>query len=501
MSLPDRSRFVAPAFALLLVFSAFGGGLAVQPASATHDCSNVDSLVFFGSLTILNYDKCAQDHTAGSVEDVRDASTNQTKMDIYNAALSQNAQQRSATSVYDNYLNDTEATAWMAAEAAIARAYKNGSSKALAKSKAKKAIQDYYAVKQKNLVGTWNANVVAVHILAERAANESDIGGQYVDIEASGYSDSGTYLHDNPGNGTIQLVNSSSADIRYLNGYFSDASATYEYHGSQTIGIVRQPGSTSNGGQMNYPHTVWVDAPDADYSRIALMKPAEYRNRWNRIESQNSALQSEVDPFVNSTWDAYTAGTINATDVLSSVNQMERYGTDYQNGSTNLYNSVAALSALGLDTPELNGTGTMAVTYNTVDYHGLVMAREAPNGSWQANTTYNASNISGPVFLVTTDGKKIDLSGNFTIGTISSTDGSTVTEVTATKVVYKTANTSELLDKMQRIEELRKDMESKEQSAASDSSGSGTPIDPKYLLGAVVIVGLLAYGRGQQGGD
>ena len=71
--------------------------------------------------------------------------------------------------------------------------------------------------------------------------------------------------------------------------------------------------------------------------------------------------------------------------------------------------------------------------------------------------------------------------------------------MTATEVVYKTSNTSEQLEKMQRISELRKEVEAKQQSAGG--GGSGSPIDPKYLLGVLAIIGVLAYAQGQKRGD
>ncbi|SHH23888.1 hypothetical protein [Halobaculum gomorrense] len=485
MDRPNRSQIVAPLFALLLVFSALGGGVAVQPAAATHDCSNLDSLVFFASLTIANYDKCARDHQAGAVQEVRDATTNQTHSDIYNAGLAHVAQTEQQRAVFANYLNDTEAAAWMQAESAVASSYQNGSAKAVAKSNARTAIADYYAVKQVNLIDSWNATVVAFKTLRQRAVNESDLSpGQIFS-----YDSQRSYTFEGTGTASVTLTNGSTRTVKTLE--FSSTGP----NGFNKYPTIHVASSWSDSSRL---YRILLKAPNSNFEDESFIGQREdWRGTWIDIQNQNSGLQAEVDPFVNNTWTAFDSGQINATDVISGVNQMTNYGVEYSEDS-NLYNSVAALSNLGLDTPNLNGTGTMAVTYNSVERHGLVMAREAPNGSWSANTTYNASNISGPVFLVTTDGKKVELNGEFHVGAISSTDGSNVDNVTATKVVYKTSNTSELLEKMETIEELRKEMEAKEQAAADGSSGSGTNIDPKYLLGALAVIGLLAYGKGQQ---
>ena len=500
-----------------------GGGVVVQPAAATHNCSELESTAVFitgpvGDLLdrTVNNGECTTSHTEGDVQEVRGATTNQSKSDIYNAALSQKASSESYSVLYRNYLNDTESAAWMQAEIAIANAYKNGSSKAVAKSKARAAIADYYTTKQLNLIDNWEASATAFKALRERAENESNISKTYVslgyDASWGGYlinSVNTTYL--GPENVTVTTANGSNTTVEALRFKMRTGKSSEEnppgpvtFHPAddeQThyswIGSVDDMDGTHHTVDLTV-YGANVSAPNSNYEAATFMNFTEYRQQYKRTQTLNDALQSEVDPFVDSTWEAYQAGTINSSDVLSANTQMFAYGSDYTQDD-NLYNAVAALSAMGLATPDLNGTGTMAISYQGGVHHGLVMAREAPNGSWSANTTYNASQIDGPVFIVTTEGEKVDMTGEFSILDISSTDGSTVDSIQATKVVYKTSNTTELQNKIESIEELRKEMEAKEQAAAG--GGSGSPVDPKYLLGALAVVGLLAYGKGQQRGD
>ncbi|MXR41012.1 hypothetical protein GRX01_06610 [Halobaculum sp. WSA2] len=505
MNLPNRSQVLAPVFAFLLVFSAFAGGVGVQPAAATHDCDNLDSLVFFASLTIANYDKCAQNHNTGDIDELRELQAEQTEQDIYDAAVNQKAATESQRAVYENYLNDTQSAAWMQAEIAIAEAYENGSSKALARSKAKQAIADYYAVKQRNLIESYNVSATATHVMAHRADNESNVSESFVDMRGSGLGDNveitsgdyqDTYIKENSSTYTVELANGSSA-----------VSKTIEYRGAVSNGGSTDTGTASAyvsgvdsdiwGGHDNAQAYVRVNPPNDNFDEVRFMQPSNYWDLWTRIETQNSALQDEAGAYVNATWDDYEAGTINSSDVISGHTAMFRYSDQTMNGSGDLYSSVAALSTLGLDTPELNGTGTMELMYNGATYHGLPMARNAPNGSWEANTTYNTSDIDGPVFMVTTGGDRIELDGEFTIGSISDTDGKSIEVVETRKVVYKSANTSEYLAMQEEISELRSEVEAKQQ-AVGDGSSSGPDIDPMYLLGALAVIGLLAYGKGQQ---
>lgn len=478
--------------------SAIGGGLVAQPAAATHNCGDLEQLAYFSTGAVgwlydqeVNDGKCTDNHASTSYAEL---DGNETKLDIYNALTGQQAQSESFDAVYDNYLQDTEPSAWMAAEIAVAEAYENGSSESVAKNQARAAIGDYYAVKEINLIESWNNTVASWMAMKETAQNQSGISGNYVTLHDGGgpwYSGSDSHSIEVITQ-TVTLSNGSTHDVKVIR-----AHVTYNSNYATTFHLSPHDGSEKVGGDTwaGQPIAFRVQPPDSNYDPLIWRNADTVASRYDSIGTQNDNLQAEVDPFVTNTWDAYDSGQINSSDVLSANTQMFRYGAEASNGS-DLYTSVAALSAMGLDTPTLNGTGTMSVTYQNVEYHGLIMAREAPNGTWEANTTYNTSNINGSVFLVTTDGQKIDLEGEFRISAISSTDGSNIQNVTATKVVYKTSNTSELLNKMDRIVDLRKEVEAKQQAAAGD--GSGSPIDPKYLLGGLAVIGLLAYAKGKE---
>ncbi|TVT79629.1 hypothetical protein FQA18_20265, partial [Haloferax volcanii] len=113
----------------------------------------------------------------------------------------------------------------------------------------------------------------------------------------------------------------------------------------------------------------------------------------------------------------------------------------------------------------------------------------APNGSWSANTTYNASAIDGPVFIATATGEKVDLDGTFTITEITARDGSSVQSQNTTQYVYKTTNTSEFVNMTNELEGLRQEIEEREQS--SGGSGGSGGLDSQ-ALGIALLVGAAA---------
>lgn len=199
MKLPNRSQLIAPAFAFLLVLSAMGGGFAVQPAAATHNCGELQSTAVFVTGPVgefldqtFNNADCTSNHKSQAIEDLHESDGNQTELDIYNSGLQLQADSERQRTLYQNYLNDTESAAWMRAEMAIAAAYENGSSKSLAKSKAREAINDYYAVKQANLIEEWNGTITSAHILDRTAENETGIDGYYVHVDHPSAGSSGS---------------------------------------------------------------------------------------------------------------------------------------------------------------------------------------------------------------------------------------------------------------------------------------------------------------------
>jgi len=472
----------------------------VGTASATHECDAVEQTVTFalgnlGQFADLTFrdGHCTRSHRAGAIDELQEADAKQEKMDIYNAALQQQAESDVQTTVTNNYLNDTQSVAWMKAEIAIAEAYKNGSSKEEAQAEAKEAIQEYYAVKQRNMIENWQVSVVSYRTLHETASSEENITQDPLERSKSaaapvnqGYYSTDSYVaftgSPNVDSYASVLVMSdfTNRSVTLVNGSTEQARAIeFAYYDGQNSEIDGTRYMTIDEGQVSKndatARKLVVEPPNDTYDRAVYMDPDDYAKSWERVETLNDDLQSEVDPFVNETWDAYESGQINSSDVLSRNTQMFEYGVDATNDSSrNLYNVVAALSSMGLDTPSIAGAGTMEVRYAGETYNGLVMAREAPNGSWTAGETYNTSEIPGVVMLATTEGEQINMEGEFTIQAINAEDGTTVKHVNATKTVYKTSNTTELLNKMDEISSLRAQVEAYEARLEAKGAGGGT---------------------------
>jgi hypothetical protein len=141
----------------------------------------------------------------------------------------------------------------------------------------------------------------------------------------------------------------------------------------------------------------------------------------------------------------------------------------------------------------------MDVVYNNNVYTGMVMARTVPNGSWEVNKTYNSTNFDGPVFIVTTTGEKIDVSGDFRIEAMRAQDGSSISNVTTTRYNYKTTNATELLEVQSRLTSLRAELEERQTSGGGGGSG-GFGGNTMLIVLAALAAGAIALGSQNGGG-
>ncbi|WP_254764119.1 hypothetical protein [Natrinema marinum] len=476
------------AIALLLVMSLLTG--AAQPAAAaeTGNCTNLDDFVMFITAGLVNADSCSRaayvEHT---IQEMEESDANQTKVDIYTAASGQAAGFDAWAAPFENYLNDTESTAWMKQEAAVAEAYENGSTKATAKADAREAIRDYYSIKAVNLYEQWNQTLVQTKTLRDQAAMEEGISASYVFLDETSGS-GGTPVYNGIDTESVTLPNGTTVDVKALNVSWGSDAYEAEY-GTYTLITPTDLDSTSGefkdptdggiyySGYGDFGATIYgmrVDVPDDTYNtsdQIKILDFSRFAPKHYRINDMSSGLSTEASNFVETTYSDFDNGTINASDVISSHTAMFEYGVRSPNETEGLWRSTAALAMMGYDMPNLNTSGTMAVDYQGSSYTGIVMARNAPNSTWSAGTTYDPSAIDGPVFMLTTDGKKIDFSNSFTITSMTAKDGSNLQSTQTTKYVYKTANTSEMLALQADLIELRQEIEAREPDGSSSSSG------------------------------
>ena len=493
--IPMRSKLATVLMAFLLVTSGITAstGAASTQTLTDSECTGLVSFIKNAvSLGLTGSGTAACAPTNDAIEDMKESDANQTKVDIYSTGSAEKANLETFNTVYGNYLNDTESVAWMKMQVAVAEAYQDGMSQEQALVEARQAISNYYATKQINQIKQWNTSLSNYRYLREQATNESDISTSFVSPSIE-WAHSGEGASWNfGGSRSLSLVNGSTATTAQVHVPFTQTNQVNNYDGTAYLHAAGMSGSDdSHFADVNFD----IQPPDGNYDTLTVFEVEDFAASWNEIQTRNSNLQTEAENFVNATYADFSAGEANASDVISANTAMFEYATQ-SDGSQSLYDSTAALAMMGFDTPNMSSSGTMDVTYQGNTYTGIVLARNAPGGSWETNVTYNTGNITGPVFLATVDGQKLDFAEgtNFTIEQMRTQTGANVTQVNTTNYVYKTANTSELNEMQTQLTDLRKEIESREPSGGG-GSGSGLDNQTMLAIGLVAAAALLLGGR------
>ncbi|MBX0325580.1 hypothetical protein EGH21_21380 [Halomicroarcula sp. F13] len=192
--------------------------------------------------------------------------------------------------------------------------------------------------------------------------------------------------------------------------------------------------------------------------------------------------------LVNNTYDAYQQGKINTTDLIDPyVLASERSpDSEFQGWA------ASQLTLLGQNSPSnFDTTGAFEVTTGNETYEGIVFSPQNPaSGQFEANTTYDAANISGTQYLVTANRTR-ELTGTFTLGNITAKDGERVQNVTIEKTTYQTSNVTELKQLYEDLAYERAKIEAREQALRAAAGGGGLLGGSMNATAALVVVALV----------
>jgi len=429
----------------------------------------------------------------------------QTKIDLYQSAQNSKAQSENYQTTLDNYLSDTQTQARIIGKNAYIRALNNGSSKAAAKTAAKSAVADYYAVKQKNLASQWDTQMAESQYLDGIAESESGISSDYLSPNATKY-DTATCVadvrtDDRSGSATVTLVNQTQITVTQISGtVIADTSSCgTSSDSSWSATPVSGPADVGNNYGVKI-HGETVKPPNTDYTALTYVDFTAYESYWATIEAQNTQVQNDMDTLAENTYSAYQSGEINNSDLVDPyvLANQQSAGDDFQGWA------AAQLTMLGTNSPEnFDQIGSFNVTTESgTQYEGVLFSQENPaSGQFENGTTYNTSNIAGTQYVVTSD-RIVELDGEFTIDSISTQDGQTVQNVTIQKTTYETTNVTELKQQYEDLAQKRAEIEAREQNLRGSAGGGLLGGSSSSLVLVLIGVGALyAVSQRRTGGN
>ncbi|WP_018257653.1 hypothetical protein [Halomicrobium katesii] len=428
-------------------------------------CDYVQKLGRLLSTDYTQYD-CTAPVSSNSIN-TTNTDAKQIKQDIYQRALDQQASAEVTHTFAANRLEGAKTQARIAGQNAQIRALNNGSSKAATRAAGKQAIADHYAKIQINLAKQWDISIANVRHHRRVVDNESGISASYIHhVDETNYGAWETpATHDGYSQISMQLVNGSSVTVTGIDvsGSFGGGDAF-----DTTLGLNRYEIAFEKYYRF---HGFEVGAPTDSHDPHLVHDNSQYVESWQQIKTQNDAVQSDMDVLVNNTYDSYQAGEINNSDLIDPY----LYGQEFSAGDNYQGWAASKLTMMGANSPEtLDSTGYMVVTTEDgSEYRGVLMSQTNPaSGQFETNMTYDPSAIGGTQWVVT-DERTVELTTNFSISEIRTTDGERRQNVTIEKTVYKTAdvNTTQLAQLYENLAYERAQWEAREQELGGGGGG------------------------------
>jgi hypothetical protein len=435
-------------------------------------------------------------------EKLQQADALETKKSIYQSANVHSQNNQIIQTAYSNYLNDTQSIALMSAKNAYIRALENGSSEPAARTSAREAVADYYSKKQQNLITSWNTAMVLFNSSEHTEENSTGVSESYVQLSYTATGADSLDIHSTDvkdvGQTQVQLLNSEAANISTARIYIDHGA----YHTPSAHFVDPVANCPSTGVQADVHHVSVQPPSDNFQTSIEYANTSEYHQKWDRIKQQNNAVQSQIDTFINNTYQAYPKGDINPSDLVDPYLGTREYAP--QNSSQFQAWALQSLSSLGLNSPEnLSNVGHMTVVEGTNSYDGILMSDENPRGGFVVGNTYNASNLDGPQFVAPNDGGLVELEGEFTLKSAETAQGQTVEKnetITYRNVTYETANMTEYRNLQQELDKLQAQVNARQQNLRNSGGGFlpdfglggigglGVPVMLLLLAGGAVLV-------------
>ena len=501
----DLTRKVgAVSFGFLLVAAlALGGAFAVNPNVNTLDQASDQyvqksegvALLVAGAVGFA-VGATAYHAFVGSHPDVtalEGADAAETKAAIYDQGSIQQANVDQTMTTYGNYLNDTQSVALMEGKNAYITALENGSAESVARNRATNAVADYYAVKQQNVIASWNTTVTVWNSSRHAAANTTDVSKSFATFFHSdgegNYSASDHLIrYEGHGTSTVTLANASTETVESLE--FKLKADGNSYSGDQWVTPTNVPSHNPHGKRVE-THGLRIKAPNQNFDDLDMVTWDEYQSTWQEIESQNTEVQAQMDTFIDNTYSSYQQGDINTTDLIDPYLGAREYSPE----TSDTWN-LRTLSSIGLNGPQnLSTIGVMNVTTDGRTLEGVLMSHETPAGGFVVGDTYNTTQLNGSQFVAETNGGTQKLEGEFVIDSAETTDGETYAagdSIEYRDISYSTADTEEFKALQSQLDELTAQIEARQDSLRNSGGGFLDGIG----LGGVSPVVLLALAGG-----
>lgn len=467
-------QIVAVGFSLLLILSA----TPVASAGSCHTTDDWEWDLWTGYLddAAASYDDFFNGCNDQTIQDLDDNLEDRSETELDSDLIGVESDSEVISTYANNGKEYSESYIWMKVESSIANSSIENLSESEAHDRSVDVIRDHRSAQQINLIESWNETMMALHQIEH--ADQRSLDDEYVEtyIELTG-------SETTPEDETFQTLDyNETYEVHLANG------STRDVYGIDKEVATNLPHTiTHPGGSSDWEYSVWEISTDNESVKIYDDSSSATMTDTFHDLNQTSKLEDDADVLIDNTYQDLLDGSLDPDDVISKSTMLMDYGVDDDNMS-----SALAYSAMGNLSIPANETGWMSIRTMDEDYTGLLLAEEAPNGTWQVNQTYDPDDISGPVWIATeSDVHLID--SNFTVESMSSKSGEEIQSVNATSPMLRTVDLSDMLDRQQNMVDLLDQIEDRRQMILSGAAAAGgwDPDQSTIVLILVGVVGLV----------
>jgi len=468
---------------IILVSSMMAPAGAVGTASAASYASCSGSSAGGALLSLMGLNSSEIDgYTDVDKACGRDALNNITDSKAYTSGVELHASTDMHLNTVDNSMEDARSVAWAKAKIEIVEAMEQGENASVAKSRAKAAVDEYYTLRQENLVEKAWANAYTI----EDISNSSSVTEYYL----SG------------GNSWEDASSVSVADGTWIN--YADGSGTFPPKiNSQAAGASRSVG--------------W-DSTESDY-RVSfngsnsddLYQPDNFKARFNEMTDQSNQVNNNVDTYVDNVYTEYNEGDLDASDIAESSPTAVAGQAATDLNSTGYYGyASASLRSVGVAGP--TNTSHVVTLEDGTEIEGTLYVTDAENFSVTTGETYDPATFSGSVIITVAEyttpngtsyaGENMSsqyypIQQNFTVNSATNTKtGDAVNVTTGEDKNYTSNNATKLKQELEEMQEARAYWEAQATlaSGGGGGSGGGGTSGTSYNLGGQRLLAAVAIG-------
>jgi hypothetical protein len=382
----------------------------------------------------------------------------------------------------NNGLSGAKSIARSEAMAAYWNAIENDSSITEAKQAGKQASRDFYATKLQQVANSWN-------LLVGSWRGYSSIEGSSLPDDYVGGVGNGTHLH-NFGvteNVSVTAPNGDSVDFmgfRLERDSDNQKAQIYPTKENLIAGGMGDP--------FDSPVHLEVATHNQTFEGVESPQIDEYESMVETIYTDSQEVDQAVNTVADQTYQKALNGELNVSEMLSANTIAREYSRE---GNDQAWAAVRLSQIQDVGLPEnLDGIGNVTVKSGGETTTGLFLSKSNPqSGQFEAGTTYNASELAGGQYVVTQSGNWDEITGEFTLSEIKGSDGGSVDSITVRNPTTEATNISEWRERMDRLEEMRAEINARQQKLLNQSGDGPTWPNPfKGLSGTQSILAIVA---------